>query len=40
MISGKLIKDDTQLGAIKMKDGQQIMLMGTPEGKELKTDNV
>lgn len=36
MISGKMIKDDTDLSTLKLKDGVQIMMMGTAEGKYLK----
>jgi len=29
MIGGKMVKDDTDLKTLKLKDGVQIMMMGT-----------
>jgi hypothetical protein len=36
MIGGKMLRDDTDLKSLKLKEGMQIMMMGTAEGKELK----
>ncbi len=36
MVKGKVLKEDTDLSKLKLKDGMQILMMGTAEGKELK----
>lgn len=36
MVAGKMVKDDTDLKTLKLKDGLKIILMGTAEGGELK----
>lgn len=36
MIGGKKLKDDQDMGKLKVKDGMMIMLIGTAEGNELK----
>ena len=36
MIAGKVLKDDMDWDAVKVKEGMKIMMMGTAEGKELK----
>ena len=36
MVKGKVLKEDTDLSKLKLKDGMQLLMMGTAEGKELK----